>query len=1470
MSKINAIRIINLNYNNNAIKVSDEAFKLDGEATLLSLRNGGGKSVLIQMITALFVHKKYRNTRVRPFESYFTTNKPTFIMVEWKLDGGAGFVLTGMMVRKRQQAAEEDEAEEEKLELCHFISEYRESCSYDIDHIAVVERNEKEIILKNYSACLKLFEGYKKERSCQFQYYDMTNYAQSRAYFDKLLEYRINSREWESIIYEVNKKESGLSELFSDCRDEKGLVEKWFLKAAGDKLNQRNDRIKGFQGLIEKYAGVYKKNRSKMEKRDTMRAFKEEAMEVEACAQACQRADEEKREQENAIANFFWLLQQLDREAKVCRNEVQNQIKQLEEEIRHTQYEKLSFEFYAVKEEERFHISNRDMIGLEKEDLTREQEQVRSILHRLQCAYQQAEADEYRQEYEVSRQRLEYSRQKEADMEPERQRIGQQLKGHFEGMLEICKRDQERKEQKSQEYRQDLEEKIRQQEEVTDRLIGRQGEIGRIQAKLEQYDEKEKEYNQRFGENLVRNILGEYEPAELEIRKKEAAEEAQKAQNQHQNHKRELEHRKEKQNHLRRRMEELQQGIHEKQLEKSQIEQEITGFEQELEERRRLLGYFDLTESELYDTARILEQAEKKLQAVEQARLLLEREIYELQKEYNQISQGRMLELPQEFDDMLKGLGLHPVYGMDWLKKNGNSVQENQQLVKQHPFLPYALILTRQEFGRLKEYQAQIYTSFPIPIVIREQLEGRDEEGSLITFSTVSFFVYFNSSLLDEQKLSALLKEKAEQQNRKQEQLGRRKQEFREYCEKKDIIQRQKVTKKEYEKRTNKREQLEQEIQKYRTDVLDAKEEYASVEQELKTMNHRLQKEEEQIRCLVEKEQAFLALCQAYEEYQTFRQEQAQLEMDLTALEQQRKLAREAAERIQGSLQTLENEIAGLQASEERIREKCGIYHSFSEENPKPVGSMLSVEELQKLEAKFQALTRRISEENQELEQQLNQAEKRMKKAERKLADLAEKYRLSRQDWQKVTYNRKEELHQEAAYEELERKIHIKTTLWNEEDKKVLLAGQKMAAKQSEIQEQCGKSEPVLRADIKEKDYKALLNQQHFQKKQKTKEEQELLERIGIYNNSLSALSEYEALEIQKKIHYTEDYREKSAEELRRSQGILLRDYRERQEQVQICRTEMEKTLRSMLLQEQFQDKDYREPLEVMLGLDSAELVLEQLHTIVSSYDRQLIKLEIDISLQEQEKENIVEQLEEYVQSVHEQLGKIDAHSTIQVRGQRIKMLTLTLPSWKENQELYRVKIKDFVDEIVEKGVEFFDRNENPMNYISARLTTKNLYDSIVGIHNVQVRLYKIEEYREYVIQWADVAKNSGGEGFLSAFIVLASLLYYMRKDDTDLFADKNEGKVLIMDNPFAQTNAAHLLKPMMDMARQTNTQLICLSGLGGESIYNCFDNIYVLNLVDASLRSGMQYLRSERLSGKEETISVSHIQVGEQLGLEF
>jgi hypothetical protein len=198
-------------------------------------------------------------------------------------------------------------------------------------------------------------------------------------------------------------------------------------------------------------------------------------------------------------------------------------------------------------------------------------------------------------------------------------------------------------------------------------------------------------------------------------------------------------------------------------------------------------------------------------------------------------------------------------------------------------------------------------------------------------------------------------------------------------------------------------------------------------------------------------------------------------------------------------------------------------------------------------------------------------------------------------------------------------------------------------------------------------------------------------------------------------------------------------------------------------------------------------------------------------------------------------------------------MLNITVSDWEENKELYKMRLKDYIQQLRNECIITLEKNESVEEIIGNKINTTKLYDEVVSISCINIKLYKIEEDKQRQITWNEVATNSGGEGFLSAFVILSSLLSYMRKEDSDIFSKKEEGKVLIMDNPFAQTSSAHLLKPLMDIAKKSNTQLICLTGLGGDSIYNRFDNIYVLNLVQSKLRAGTKYLRSEHVKGEEE-----------------
>ena len=306
MSKINKLRFINLNYNNNTMRIDDETFYLDGENTMLNLRNGGGKSVLVQMVMAPFVNRRYRTMKDRTFESYFTSSTPTYILVEWKLDDGAGYLLTGMMVRKKENVSDEDS--KEKLDIINFIHEYRSKNPYDIDSIPIIEVKSNSKVIKSFGNAKKLFEDLKKDRNLKFNYYDMNNSVTIRNYFKKLQEFKINYKEWETIIKQINLKESGLSELFVKAKDSSGLVKEWFLPAIENKLNKEEDRIKNYVELVNCYIKQYKDNKTNLDRKEKIEFFNELSKELLEVSDGFIEAIDNRKAIENKLANIIQFL----------------------------------------------------------------------------------------------------------------------------------------------------------------------------------------------------------------------------------------------------------------------------------------------------------------------------------------------------------------------------------------------------------------------------------------------------------------------------------------------------------------------------------------------------------------------------------------------------------------------------------------------------------------------------------------------------------------------------------------------------------------------------------------------------------------------------------------------------------------------------------------------------------------------------------------------------------------------------------------------------------------------------------------------------------------------------------------------------------------------------------------------------------------------------------------------------------
>jgi hypothetical protein len=180
-------------------------------------------------------------------------------------------------------------------------------------------------------------------------------------------------------------------------------------------------------------------------------------------------------------------------------------------------------------------------------------------------------------------------------------------------------------------------------------------------------------------------------------------------------------------------------------------------------------------------------------------------------------------------------------------------------------------------------------------------------------------------------------------------------------------------------------------------------------------------------------------------------------------------------------------------------------------------------------------------------------------------------------------------------------------------------------------------------------------------------------------------------------------------------------------------------------------------------------------------------------------------------------------------------------------------KMEGYISRQVEATKKEMDNGKNSVEIrrmIQRQMDTFELLGVLTDLGQFEVKAYKIDinkKNRRYK-SWEDVVRqNSGGERFVSFFALLVALMSYTRTSQRarDDFSRNTDTKVLIMDNPFGPITSAHLLEPLFQIARQYRTQLICLTDIKTNAVWDCFKVIYVLKIRTNALRT-REYVKAE------------------------
>ncbi|MFA6942162.1 MAG: hypothetical protein WCQ54_14495, partial [Clostridiaceae bacterium] len=773
-----------------------------------------------------------------------------------------------------------------------------------------------------------------------------------------------------------------------------------------------------------------------------------------------------------------------------------------------------------------------------------------------------------------------------------------------------------------------------------------------------------------------------------------------------------------------------------------------------------------------------------------------------------------LIELQKEVLESFENKGISFEYGLNFIKNYNGSLDEKENLIKSNPFFPYGILLSSKDIQLLKNENLEVFTSMPIPIINKNQLGYKlniEKSYDVIKIENQDFLVSFNNLLIDEEERKKLIYE-----------LNTKKQEITEsITEIQESIQRNleySLKIKEYPYKGDEGEYILSEISKLEENVNSINELLSQIDSDINSGNQRIEIISSQINMTSQEISGlkiniedFNKLIEEEEDFKRNNLDLNQIENKISQLNSDEKLINIKEKDLQEVLRDIKADYTEIKKDIKTVQDKCDYYKNSE-------AGVLQPGELKNIENKLEAC-----------EESLNADIRRDRKQEKKLIESInkKKNRLLRKVKEgSIASEYKEISFKSDKLEEIRDKIEklnkdmdlLKDSLIKcRED--IAVIRERITRAVQDINE-LGFQDAISKDDIKNSDFKERerkIKNDINQNKDIVKEYEDYINKLRNIRQKLS----YFNLQPDKILNCTINFDFKDLRETEKSIDELIEKYSELKNQVYALEKNISKNVSS--LYEKYRDKNrfIKERLFDYLNKERKIAGHSDIESLLEVTERKIASIELQLSSLKSEEEIVINEIVRYANHILTELKTIDRKSSIKHLDKTQKLLEINIPDDTEQDSL--------IAYIREKIAYYGEYKGDYSSMLSDDIGSSELLSKLIGnISRIKVYIKKIEKTGLIKKSWSDaLSQNSGGERFVTMFILLSSLMSYMRRRETDI-DNREESKILIMDNPFAKTNAQHLLEPMFKIAEKYNIQLICFSGIGGSAVYSKFDKIYV------------------------------------------
>ncbi len=1471
MPTINRIRILNFSYNNNTRHILDESFNFHGgENVLLNLANGGGKSVLVQLFLQPVVPGiKIQGRRISGF--FHRQKQPTFILLEWKLDEGGGYLLTGMALIPAEAAGGEEG--KGKIRYFTFTCKYNGGNAFDIEHIPLAEKQGNLLHLLSFREARDLMREKQQKDPYLFAYFPEEDGAD---YGRHLAQYGIVQGEWRNVIAKINDNEGGIEEIFQKYKTSSQLLDEWIIKNIEKSMYREKAELHRLEEMLEKLVQEVTENESYILEKALFSEFLAVyGKQSEELANFLQHLEEQKNLAEKLAALSAYLTAQLEAfQDKKAENELAKD--------------------KARREEQRIELEDRSHSYLQKKTKYEAAlELLGTVENRLKDTEGSLEQAQMAEKIQQAARLLGEIRRKEAKLSgieeslaaekanyDKDQRIGE-LEYSLKNLLEKELTYLREKELSWQAEKQAGESNLQQVEDDLQANAQKKSSVdsqkGQLTERKNQMEKEAANTLQKLGLSLRRNLLGELNPAEVEQAKSNlakalaaleqeenllAAEQAANAQE-----RRELETD----------IQQCQARQAEEMMQLQNIKRDILEYEQLEAEAKEILTRYDLESALLFQPTRLAAAFKQKIQAlagsVEQAGLRW----HDAQENLLSLKNGR-LHVPAELVTLFSDLDISYDTGETYLR--GLPADLCQKMLQNNPLLPYAFILSRSEIARVAEamenltrkenlnqkeslnqkenliQQENLTLKRVIPFISYEDLNVEMESsGRMVqTNQGITLACFYEGRIFAPDSLEKLIAELEQKSSQALEQREHYREEHRRtvadqatcarFAYAADYRYNLGLKENAAEEKLAELDWQVMEAEIKRSTLLIRQEEISDLLKENQSKQLPAQSRIESFQEFLEKEPAY-QLCRR--ELSGVLDESKALEIRRIKLDEQRNI-------LQKELSTVRYALRDNERQQLDVQRQYELYQKAPQ--TKLVEGTIEelTERLRVVRDTYTAGIRELETQKQDL-----QGDIRQKGTELSNLHLQEEaYATVRYEAEKAGRLREEISGLEKLVKELQ--VDLRTAIAKEASAKAVLdsaldevkrLGYENPLPPEEISGDFSGRRKLVRIQQKELDKESLALQTQSTLYEKLKSQvAQTMDFQGI--KAAKGFVPEQDLEAQTKI-LQQQYRDKDKQN-RRDIGQIRNDYARLKETYREKNSNIDNIFRGLdnLWADDLQDDSVASSIlsydRFYYLYECMSIHQEKLSDLLKIYELQLANLE-------QNKNNMVEQSFLHGMRIFEEIQWISDNSKVRLQGRSRPVQMLKIDLVLDSLENAKERMKNYIETAIEKVRQERRQNkkaEEIRRSVMKLMSSRELLNVYLDNSNIPVRVYKID----YTMQnsrlklWEDaVHENSGGEKFVVFFSVLSALMSYARTRAREGLGgmSEKETSVLIMDNPFGPISSEHLLNPLFEIAKQHRTQLICLSDLKQNSIMNCFNLIYMLKIRSTAIGKN-EYLKFEEI----------------------